>query len=73
MLPWRVLRYPVVFGSCLMAYFGAFSFRRTYFKSDVEEARDKNISRAQTDHIKLEATQQKVRMELAHDKAQIQK
>ncbi|KAK3784711.1 hypothetical protein RRG08_032165 [Elysia crispata] len=65
MLPWRVLRFPVVFGGCMAAYFGAFSLRKAYFKDEVEETRDKNIMRAQAEHVRLEATQQQVKMEIA--------
>lgn len=73
MLPWRVLRFPVVFGGCIAAYFGAFSFRKIYFKGEVEETRDKNIMRAQAQHVKLVDTQHQVRTELAQKKAQEQK
>ncbi|GFS11299.1 hypothetical protein ElyMa_001344400 [Elysia marginata] len=70
MLPWRVIRFPVVFGGCLAAYFGAFSFRKTYFKDEVEETRDKNILRAEAEHVKIEATQHQIKLELAQKKIQ---
>jgi len=38
MKSWRVLRWPVVFGSVLGAYITVFSFRYNYFEDDLKQA-----------------------------------
>jgi len=38
MKSWKVMRWPVVFGSVLGAYFTVFSFRHIFFEDDIKQA-----------------------------------